>query len=91
MRDFLDAILSFINAESLTDEEFNSDAISELPEPPAYTKEVYLALREVLEARENVSDQVKRLKLYFIAKGVDISSTPTVPTPKSNIYIGDGL
>jgi len=88
MRDFLDAILAFINAESLTDEEFEG---IDLEGSPAYTKETYTALRTVLEARETVSDQVKRLKLYFIAKGVDVSTTPTIPTAKSNIYIGDGL
>lgn len=87
MRTFLDAILAFINAESLTDEEFESIELTE----QVYTKEVYLALRTILEARELVSDQVKRLKLYFIAKGVDVSSTPTVPTAKSNIFIGSGL
>lgn len=91
MRDFLDAILTFINAESLTDEEFALDVIEDLDTPPAYTRETYLALRTVLESREEVSDAVKRLKLYFIAKGVDVSSTPSIPTPKSNIYIGDGL
>lgn len=87
MRSFLDAILAFINAESLTDEEFEGIELTE----QVYTKDTYLALREVLEARESVSDQVKRLKLYFVAKGVDVSSTPAVPTPKSNIYIGSGL
>lgn len=88
MRDFLDAILAFINAESLTDEEFEG---VELEGTPSYTKETYLALRTVLEARESVSDAVKRLKLYFIAKGVDVSSTPSIPTPRSNIFIGSGL
>lgn len=87
MRSFLDAILAFINAESLTDEEFEGIDLDE----QAYNKETYLALRAVLEGRELVSDQVKRLKLYFIAKGVDVSSTPTIPTPKSNIFIGDAL
>jgi len=87
MREFLDAILDFINAESLTDEEFETIELV----TPEYTKEVYLALRGVLESRESISDQVKRLKLYFIAKGVDVSSTPTVPTARSNIFIGSGL
>lgn len=88
MRDFLDAILDFIGSESLTDEEFES---IELEGAPAYTKETYLALRTVLESRENITGQTKRLKLYFIAKGVDISDTPTVPTPNSNIFIGSVL
>ncbi len=88
MRDFLDAILAFINAESLTDSEY--DGIT-LEGSPDYTRETYLALRTVLEAREGVSDSVKRLKLYFIAKGVDVSSTPGAHTPRSNIFIGSGL
>lgn len=88
MRDFLDAILAFINAESLTDDEFTALDPALVQD---YSKEVYLALRGILEARENVSDAVKRLKLYFVAKGVDISTTPCVPTPNSNIFIGSGL
>ncbi len=88
MRDFLDAILEFINAESLTDSEYDG---VELEGSPAYTKETYLALRTVLEAREGVSDEVKRLKLYFIAKGIDVSTATAVPTPNSNIFIGSGL
>ena len=88
MRDFLDAILEFIESETLTDEEFETvdeDLFAE------YTKEVYLALRSVLESRESISGQVKRLKQYFCAKGVDISDTAAVPTPLSNILIGGEL
>lgn len=88
MRDFLDAILEFINAESLTDEEFEG---IELTGDPEYTKETYLALRAVLEGREQVSNEVKKLKLYFIAKGIDLSGSPTIPTPNSNIFIGSPL
>lgn len=88
LRDFLDAILSFIESESLTDEEFDG-----LPEDltEEYTKETYLALKTVLENREGVSGQAKRLKLYFIAKGVDLSDTGSAKTPKSNIFIGSKL
>lgn len=90
MRDFLDAILEFIESESLTDEEF--DGI-ELPEPPAYTTATYLALKDVINNREGVSGQAKRLKLYFIAKGVDLEDAgakPSIP-PQSNILIGGAL
>lgn len=89
MRDFLDAILEFIGSESLTDEEF--DVIDALGLTLEYSKDVYLALRSMLEAREVVSDQVKRLKLYFIARGTDVAATPTIPTAKSNIFLGCGL
>jgi hypothetical protein len=87
MREFLDSILEFIESESLTDEEFATvdDSL-----PADYTKEVYQALRTILEARENVSGQVKRLTEFFQAKGVDLSD-PTTPTPASNILIGGAL
>lgn len=88
MRDFLDSILEFIGCESLTDEEFQTISLTE---PPAYTSEAYDALKTVLQARENVSDQVKRLKFYFIAKGVDLSGTSPVKKPVSHIFIGSEL
>lgn len=88
MRAFLDAILAVINSESLTDEEFET---IELEGSGAYTKETYLALRTILEARDNVTGQVKKLKLYFLSRGVDLSDSSTIPTAKSNIYIGDSL
>ena len=88
MRAFLDSILDFINSESLTDLEFEG---MELPESPGYTQEIYTALKLVLEGRESVSGATKRLKLFFIAKGVDLTSPGSTPTPKSQIYIGDGL
>ncbi len=87
-REFLDAILDFIGSESLTDPE--NDGIS-LSGSPDYTKESYEALKLVLESREGVSGQGKRLKLYFIAKGVDLSSSPPVHLPASNILIGGEL
>lgn len=85
-RGFYDSILGFIGAESLTDEEFESIEV----ETPDYNQETYLALRAILEGRENVSDQVKRLESFFIAKGVSVSSS-TIPAPASNIFLGSGL
>ncbi len=87
MRDFIDAVLEVIECESLTDDEFDTLEI----ETAAYDKETYTAIRTILEARENVSNAVKRLKLYFIARGADLSSSSSVPTPNSNIFIGAGL
>lgn len=89
MRDFLDAILTVIGSESLTDDEYQ--VIADLEMPVGYSKDVYLALRSMLEARENVSDQVKKLKLYFIVRGTDIAATPKIPSPRSNIFIGGSL
>lgn len=87
MREFLDSILTFIQSESLTDEEFETIEL----EDESYTVETYLALRTILEAREGVSDQVERLRTYFMARGVDVNATPEVPTPVSNIFIGSPL
>lgn len=86
-RAFLDSILGFIGSESLTDVEFDS-----LPEglEIGYTQPVYLALKGVLEGRENVSGQGRKLKSYFVAKGVDLSGQ-NVHTPASNILIGKPL
>jgi hypothetical protein len=86
MREFLDAILAFIESESLTDEEFETITLTE----QIYTKETYEALRAILEGRENVSGQVLRLKQYFEAKGVDFT-TSTIPIANSNILIGSAL
>ena len=87
MRDFLNAILSFINSETLTDVEY---AEIEL-EDQEYTKETYLALKAVLESRESVSSQLSKLSNYFLAKGVDLSESESSYTPKSNILIGGEL
>jgi len=85
MRDFLDGILSFIGSESLTDEEFESIEGSFV----VYSKATYDVLKGILEAREGVSGQAKKLKLMFIAKGVDVNDPgPQIHKPRSNILIG---
>jgi len=85
MRDFLNAILAFIGSESLTDEEF--DAIEGTF--VVYSKATYDCLKAIIEAREAVSGQSKKLKLYFIARGVDVSDgSTTTHKPRSNILIG---
>ena len=85
MRDFLDEILAFIGSESLTDEEFDLLTLSEA----AYNKATFDELKLILEMRENVTDQVARLRAFFIAKGESLSDDG--PTPMSNIYIGSKL
>ena len=86
MRTFLNAILSFIGSESLTDEEFDA-----LPEglTQEYTKDVYDALKTVLQGREGVSGQLTKLKAYFEAKGVDL--TAPARDAASQIFVGAAL
>lgn len=84
MRDFLDAILAFIGAESLTDEEFAYSEIDAL-ETQEYSVEVYSALVVVLDARELVSSMRDKLKYYFQARGTEVVA-PTAA--RSEIFLG---
>lgn len=84
MRDYLNGILSFIGAESLTDEEFDSIDLENTDDPVAN----YNALLGVLESRDLVSSMVKRLEYYFLAKGVEVSPPNTA---RSNILVGSCL
>lgn len=81
MRDFLDAILAFIVAESMTDEEF-ATVESELP---IYDQGTYDDLARILEGREAVSTLQERLQAYYKAKGVTITAAET---GKSDIFLG---
>lgn len=85
MRNFVNAILTFIGSWSLTDEEFS--ALSS--DDPAYTVETYTTIKEVLEEREGVSTYVARLNAYFTARGIDVGDETV--TASSKIYIGDAL
>lgn len=86
MRVFLNNILSFIGSESLTDVEFST--IESTAEE--YSKQVYEELKAILQARESVSGQLKKLKAYFMAKDVDLTTTPA-RDQKSQILIGGPL
>jgi hypothetical protein len=81
VRDFLDAILAFIVAESLTDDEFDSVVAT----MPIYDQTSYDDLARILEARESVSVMQDRLLAYYEAKGVDINPADT---GKSDIFMG---
>lgn len=87
MRDFLDAILAFIGAESLTDEEFAFDEIAAL-DVQEYSADVYTALLLVLDTRESLSETRTRLKNYFEARGTAVTATSA---GASNIFLGAGL
>lgn len=84
MRDFLNGILSFIVASSLTDEEF---ALCE-SEIPIYDQASYDDLSRVLATREAVSTMQARLLAYYTARGVQLTAATTA---RSNIYLGDVL
>ena len=87
MRDWLNAILSFIGATSLTDEEYEG-IDTDLLTVQTYDQASYDALANVLEVREAVSTQQDRLVSFYAAKGVNVTANDT---GKSNIYLGDVL
>lgn len=87
MRDWLNAILGFISASSLTDEEYDSINFVNL-EVQVYNQAAYDQLATVLKLRESVSSVQDRLIAFFQAKGTAV--TPAT-TGKSNIYIGSAL
>jgi hypothetical protein len=84
VRDFINAILTFINASTLTDEEY--DAID--VESFGYDSDTYTLILGILDAREVVSSTRDRLTYYFQAKGVEVSAPSS---GRSNILIGGDL
>jgi hypothetical protein len=88
LREFLDSILAFIDAEALTDEEYASTQPMET-EPGEYTVESYEKLKAVLTARESLSTTLTRLEQYYLAKGVEV--TTPAKTPSTQIFIGSAL
>lgn len=84
MRDFLNGILSFIGASSLTDLEFGALPI----DSAAYNAPTYEALSDVLQGREAISTLQDKLFYYFRARGVEINAADTA---KSNIFMGSVL
>lgn len=84
MRDFLNGILTFIVAESLTDLEWATVTA----DVPIYDQASYDDLARILAAREAVSTLQDRLYAYYKARGVSIDQAVT---GKSNIFLGDVL
>lgn len=79
---FIDAILAFIGSESLTDGEFATFTIN----AEEYTKALYEEIKAVLLERESISGQLKKLKSFFLAKGVDLNAPAILAN--SQILIG---
>lgn len=87
MRDWLNAILVFIGATSLTDDEYNSMNLLNVTNG-VYDQFAYDQLAGVLTSREAVSDLHDRLVGIFRAKGFEVNAAQT---GKSNIFIGSCL
>lgn len=84
MRTILNAVLAFIGATSLTDDEFNAiDPGLDTTDNEA----VYDVLLEIIEDRESVSNFAERLLYYYKAKGEDFAAAE----PETNILLGDAL
>jgi hypothetical protein len=80
-RDFLNAILGFIGATSLTDSEASTISL----QGTFYDGDTYAALLGVLTSREAVSTNGDRLRAFFFARGVTVDA---LPAAGSNIFLG---
>lgn len=87
MRDWLNAILTFIGTTSLTDVEYSSIDQTGMVSM-TYNQEAYDQLSAILVSRENVSTMQDRLIGFFKAKGFDVAAANTA---SSEIYFGDVL
>lgn len=87
MRDFLNAILTFIGTSTLTDDEFDGFTGLDFGD----NVETYDELKMLLIERDEVTETIDRLELYFQAKGVDVEPVTVDETAKSNIFIGSAL
>lgn len=87
MREWLNAILGFIGATSLTDEEYDSINFLNITNG-VYNQAAYDELAKVLAARETVSDIQERLAGFFRAKGLEVAP---LDTAKSEILVGLAL
>lgn len=88
MRDWLNAILVFIGATSLTDDEYDSINFLSL-DTGLYNQAAYDELSKVLASRELVSDMQDRLAGFFKAKG--LTTLTEADNARSEIFIGSAL
>jgi hypothetical protein len=86
LREFLNAIFLFIEATSLTDDEYLAAVTAGAA--MGYTVETYGALLGILTDRESVSNQRDRLRYFFLAKNIAV---PDLTYSKSNIFFGASL
>ena len=85
MREWLNAILTFIGSTSLTDDEYNSINFLNI-ENGVYNQAAYDGLAKVLTEREDMSSMQERLAGFFRAKG--LTSLSPLDTAKSQILVG---
>lgn len=90
LREFLDAIFSFINIDSISDDEWD-DILEPLDLEEEYSLATYKGLKAVLASRESISNSYLKLGSYYKAKGVDLSEPEVAPTPITNIFVGGVL
>jgi hypothetical protein len=84
MRDFLDTILNYLGATSLTNDEFDSVTAT----VQAYDQASYDDLARILTERESMSDTLDRLLYLYKSKGF----TPNeYDDGGSNIFVGAPL
>jgi hypothetical protein len=84
MRSYFNGVLSFIGAESLTDEEFESIELEDTVDLVAN----YNTLLVILQAREAVTALTDKLQFYYLALGADVSDPVN---PVSQIFVGASL
>ena len=87
LRQWLNAILSFIGTTSLTDVEYDSMNFLNL-ENGTYNQAAYDQLSAVLASRELVSTMQSRLVGFFNAKGLGVTPADVA---KSEIFLGAEL
>lgn len=83
-RYFVNDILRFIDAETLTDVEFGTIESTN----KEYTQQLYNELFAILQSRGDLSDQEARLGMYFKSKGISISEATESYT---NILVGGSV
>lgn len=84
VRGYLNSVLAFIGAESLTDEEFETITLENIDDLVAN----YEALLGILESRDAVSEMTARLQYYYMAQGVQVVPASLA---QSNIFVGGAL
>jgi len=87
MREWINSVLQFISATSLTDDEFNSLDTSGFS-INQYNQSSYDTISALLISRESISPLHDRLIAVYKARGVDVSPAKV---GRSNIFIGAPL